>query len=84
MAPLPQMPIFPGQYTVQDNCQAAQPLCMNIIVVSKEELEAPWRLECQYLQSLVTELEKKLENSNTKQIIEKTVVDNTRVELLES
>jgi hypothetical protein len=34
---------------------------MNVIVVSKEEIEAPWRLECEYLQSLIAELEKRKE-----------------------
>lgn len=30
---------------------------MQIVVVNREEIEAPWRLECEYLQSVITELE---------------------------
>jgi hypothetical protein len=32
---------------------------MAIQVVSKEEIEAPWRAECEYLQQIIIELEKR-------------------------
>jgi len=41
--------------------------------VSRDEIEAPWREECLYLQSVVEELEKKKEVQVVKE------VDNTRV-----
>ncbi|CAD8088164.1 unnamed protein product [Paramecium sonneborni] len=53
---------------------------MNVTEVSKEETEAPWRLEYEYLQSLIAELEKRKEV----QIVEKIVTDNSQIELLES
>ncbi|CAD8083993.1 unnamed protein product [Paramecium primaurelia] len=83
MNTIPTMKGIPNTFTVQQNCVAAQPLCMNIIVVSKEEIEMPWRLECEYLQSLITELQNK-QQSKSVQIVEKTITDNSRVELLES
>ncbi|CAK87433.1 unnamed protein product (macronuclear) [Paramecium tetraurelia] len=83
MQGIPTMTGIPNAFTVQQNCVAAQPLCMNIIVVSKEEIEMPWRLECEYLQSLITELQNKQQGKSV-QIVEKTITDNSRVELLES
>ena len=35
----------------------SQTLCMNLIVVSKEDIEAPWRSECEHLQSLIISLQ---------------------------
>ncbi|CAD8161094.1 unnamed protein product [Paramecium octaurelia] len=85
MAAIPQIG-YQGNYSVQQNCVAAQQLCMNVIVVSKEEIEAPWRLECEYLQSLIAELEKRKEVQVVEKIVEKEkiVTDNSKVELLES
>lgn len=57
---------------------------MNVIVVSKEEIEAPWRLECEYLQSLIAELEKRKEVQVVEKVVEKVVTDNSRIESLES
>lgn len=58
---------------------------MNVIVVSKEEIEAPWRLECEYLQSLIAELERRKDTQIVEKIVEKEkiVTDNSRVEYLE-
>ncbi|CAD8072350.1 unnamed protein product [Paramecium sonneborni] len=85
MAAIPQIG-YQGNYSVQQNCVAAQSLCMNVIVVSKEEIEAPWRLECEYLQSLIAELEKRKEVQIVEKVVEKDkiVVDNSKVELLEA
>ncbi|CAD8101216.1 unnamed protein product [Paramecium sonneborni] len=84
MQGIPTMTGIPNQFTVQQNCVAAQPLCMNIIVVSKEEIEMPWRLECEYLQSIITELQNSQQQSKSVQIVEKIITDNSRVELLEA
>ncbi|CAD8135085.1 unnamed protein product [Paramecium pentaurelia] len=52
-------------------CQAS-PLHMQIVVVNREEIEAPWRLECEYLQSVITELEsRQLETKIVEKVIEK-------------
>ncbi|CAK64110.1 unnamed protein product (macronuclear) [Paramecium tetraurelia] len=85
MAAIPQIG-YQGNYSVQQNCVAAQPLCMNVIVVSKEEIEAPWRLECEYLQSVIAELEKRKEVQVVEKVVEKekVVVDNSQVQFLES
>jgi len=58
---------------------------MNVIVVSKEEIEAPWRLECEYLQSLIAELERRKDTQIVEKVVEKEkiVMDNSRVEYLE-
>ena len=45
---------------------------MNVIVVTKEEIEAPWRSECEFLQSIIQELE-----SNSKVEVVKEYVENT-------
>ncbi|CAK79809.1 unnamed protein product (macronuclear) [Paramecium tetraurelia] len=81
MAAIPQVG-YQGNYSVQQNCVASQALCMNVIVVSKEEIEAPWRLECEYLQSLIAELEKRKEVQVVEK--EKIVVDNSKVDFLEA
>jgi hypothetical protein len=39
------------------------PVHVGFIVVSKEEIEAPWRDECQYLQSVIQELQFQLANN---------------------
>lgn len=57
---------------------------MNVIVVSKEEIEAPWRLECEYLQSLITELEKRKDTQIVEKVVEKVVTDNSRIDALEA
>ncbi|CAD8132290.1 unnamed protein product [Paramecium pentaurelia] len=75
---------YPGTYSVQQNCQQAPPLCMNIVVVSKEEIETPWRLECEYLQSIIADLERRKEAKVVEKEVVKVVTDNTRIEQLES
>ncbi|CAD8047305.1 unnamed protein product [Paramecium sonneborni] len=74
---------YPGTYSVQQNCQQAPPLCMNIVVVSKEEIETPWRLECEYLQSIIADLERRKEAKVIEKVVVEKVTDNTRVEQLE-
>lgn len=50
---------------------------MNVIVVSKEEIEAPWRSECEYLQSIILELE----NRTTKtEVVKEYVKEYVNVE----
>ncbi|CAD8140073.1 unnamed protein product [Paramecium octaurelia] len=75
---------YPGTYSVQQNCQQAPPLCMNLVVVSKEEIETPWRLECEYLQSIIADLERRKEGKVVEKVVVEKVTDNTRVEQLES
>ncbi|CAD8136112.1 unnamed protein product [Paramecium octaurelia] len=75
---------YPGTYSVQQNCQQAPPLCMNIVVVSKEEIETPWRLECEYLQSIIADLERRKEAKVVEKEVVKVVTDNTRIEQLET
>ncbi|CAK72827.1 unnamed protein product (macronuclear) [Paramecium tetraurelia] len=75
---------YPGTYSVQQNCQQAPPLCMNIVVVSKEEIETPWRLECEYLQSIIADLERRKEAKVVEKEVVKVVTDNTRIEQLEA
>ena len=51
---------------------------MNIIVVSKEEIEAPWRAECKYLQSVILQLETNTKVEVVKEYIKEYVnVENT-------
>jgi hypothetical protein len=53
---------------------------MNVIVVTKEEIEAPWRQECEYLQTIIQELEQ-----NSKVEVVKEYVENTeKVTILEN
>jgi hypothetical protein len=47
---------------------------MNVVVVSKEDIEAPWRAECEYLQLLIVEMEKNKVVEVKKEFIE---VENT-------
>ncbi|CAD8044197.1 unnamed protein product [Paramecium primaurelia] len=75
---------YPGTYSVQQNCQQPPPLCMNIVVVSKEEIETPWRLECEYLQSIIADLERRKEAKIVEKVVIEKVTDNTQVEQLES
>ena len=45
---------------------------MSVQVVTKEEIEAPWRQECEYLQSVISELEsKRTETKIVEKIVEK-------------
>ncbi|CAK60455.1 unnamed protein product (macronuclear) [Paramecium tetraurelia] len=81
---IPQVSSYPGTYSVQQNCQQAPPLCMNIVVVSKEEIETPWRLECEYLQSIIGDLERRKEAKVVEKEVVKVVTDNTRIESLEA
>lgn len=58
---------------------------MNVIVVSKEEIEAPWRAECEYLQSVIQELELHTKVEVVKEVVKEYVqVENTeKITLLE-
>ncbi|CAD8054409.1 unnamed protein product [Paramecium primaurelia] len=61
----------------QSSCGPQQQAVVRLGVVSREEIEAPWRDEVLYLQSLIAELEKKKEVQIVKEM------DNTRVHELE-
>ncbi|CAD8190997.1 unnamed protein product [Paramecium pentaurelia] len=61
----------------QNCCPPQQQAVVRLGVVSREEIEAPWRDEVLYLQSLIAELEKK----KTVEVVKE--MDNTRVYELE-
>ncbi|CAD8095677.1 unnamed protein product [Paramecium sonneborni] len=61
----------------QSCCPPQQQAVVRLGVVSKEEIEAPWRDEVLYLQQLIAELEKK----KTVEVVKE--FDNTRVHELE-
>lgn len=41
------------------NCCSGQQVTVSVVVVSRDEIEAPWREECLYLQSVIEQLEKR-------------------------
>ena len=53
---------------------------MNIVVVSKEDIEAPWRAECEFLQSVIAELELKKGGQVQVQVVKEMVKDTEQVE----
>ncbi|CAD8066294.1 unnamed protein product [Paramecium primaurelia] len=61
----------------QNCCPPQQQAVVRLGVVSREEIEAPWRDEVLYLQQLIAELEKK----KTVEVVKE--MDNTRVNELE-
>ncbi|KAM3131377.1 hypothetical protein pb186bvf_016559 [Paramecium bursaria] len=66
-------------------CPQGPEIRMNVFVVSKEEIEAPWRLECEYLQSIINELQNSREQVVEKErIVEKIVRDDSKILELES
>ncbi|CAD8148427.1 unnamed protein product [Paramecium pentaurelia] len=49
-------------------CCTKQQMVVSVVIVSREEIEQPWREECLYLQSVIKELEKKKEIKVVKEI----------------
>ena len=51
-------------------------MVVSVVIVSREEIEQPWREECLYLQSVIKELEKKKEIKVVKEIDYARVLNN--------